>query len=366
LSDISPVSFANVLPQWNYDGSSTEQAAGRDSEVTLNPVYCVPCPFHRGRYTVLCQTLDREEKALDNYPWAKSVFDDARTKQEHPWYGLEQEYFIMDSAGVPLGLKKAVKQGQYYCSVGTGNAHGRIISDQHYQCCLDAGLEISGTNAEVAPGQWEFQIGPVEGLAAACQLQLARYFLVKLTENHDLRVSFHPKPKILRDDEKERGTKWNGSGCHANFSTALMRKKNMSGSNDPDGFCEPLEHIESAIRALSEKHDLHMMYYGEDNRLRMTGECETAAYDKFTSGRANRCASVRIPNEVIKNECGYFEDRRPAANCDPFLVTGLIAVTVLRLDDKLEALIRESATARPSGLRDPAQLRDSGTVLNNP
>ena len=67
-----------------------------------------------------------------------------------------------------------------------------------------------------------------------------------------------------------------------------------------------------------------MKYYGVDNDLRMTGKCETASYDKFTAGRADRSASVRIPNTVVDDKCGYFEDRRPASNCDPFITTTLI------------------------------------------
>lgn len=325
---------ADMLPQWNYDGSSTGEAEGHDSEILLVPIYVVPCPF-RGKikgshFVALCTTQDRNGVPMQGsgkaYAWAKSVFNTNAAKTAKPWFGLEQEYFILDCYDVPLGLKQAVKQGQYYCSVGTGNANGRIISDQHYECCLGSGLQISGTNAEVAPGQWEFQIGPVEGLDAACQLLLARYFLVKLTEYHNLKVTFHPKPQVLIDDEELRVTEWNGSGCHTNFSTVDIRKEGGA------------DHIKKAIKALEKNHDLHMQHYGQDNQLRMTGKCETASYSKFSCGRANRGSSVRIPNEVSKNKCGYFEDRRPASNCDPYLVTGLITATVLGLEDELQQL----------------------------
>ena len=70
-----------------------------------------------------------------------------------------------------------------------------------------------------------------------------------------------------------------------------------------------------------------MEVYGSDNNLRMTGNHETASYDKFSSGIANRGASVRIGNINYDNKKGYFEDRRPSSNCDPYLVTGKIFET---------------------------------------
>jgi len=59
----------------------------------------------------------------------------------------------------PLGFPKggyAYPQGQYYCSVGAKNAYGRTIPEAHLNMCLAAGITISGLNAEVFPGQWEY------------------------------------------------------------------------------------------------------------------------------------------------------------------------------------------------------------------
>ena len=67
----------------------------------------------------------------------------------------------------------------------------------------------------------------------------------------------------------------------------------------------------------------HLAVYG-DNSKRLCGECETSTADKFTCGYGNRGCSVRIPTDTLKNECGYFEDRRPASDADPYNVTSII------------------------------------------
>ena len=38
--------------------------------------------------------------------------------------------------------------------------------EAHYRACMYAGIKIAGTNAEVMPAQWEFQVGPCEGISA--------------------------------------------------------------------------------------------------------------------------------------------------------------------------------------------------------
>ena len=70
-----------------------------------------------------------------------------------------------------------------------------------------------------------------------------------------------------------------------------------------------------------------MFVYGEGNEQRMTGAHETANYSTFTHGIANRGASVRIGNETYNNKKGYFEDRRPSSNCDPYIVSSKIFET---------------------------------------
>ena len=197
------------IPEWNYDGSSTGQADGNDSEVIIKPRAVYKCPFRGNTFScnviVLCDTYKPDGTPLiNNYrPQAQEIFTEHIS--EKPWYGLEQEYFIINpKTNLPIGfngysndkdsLEYTPPQGQYYCSVGTNNAIGRKLADLHYTYCLKMGLKVSGINAEVAPGQWEFQIGPVEGIEAADQLLVARYVLIRLAEDFDLSITFHPKP----------------------------------------------------------------------------------------------------------------------------------------------------------------------------
>lgn len=304
------------FPEWNYDGSSTSQASGSDSEVIIKPHSIYKCPFRKGdNVIVFCDTyLPNGQPHPTNHRFgAKHIFD--KKLELEPWYGLEQEYFLMDcGTGKPYGeYKEPIVQGQYYCSVGSRNAFGRKIVDAHLDACLYADLRISGINAEVAPGQWEFQIGPAVGIEAGDHLWMARYLLEKITEDFggDVYIEYHPKPL--------QGI--NGSGCHCNYSTNEMRE----GRGEKEG----IEFIYEAIKKLEDNHDDHMKVYGMDNDQRMTGLHETSSYKKFTYGKANRGCSVRIGNKTVEDGRGYFEDRRPASNCDPYLVTSKIFETII-------------------------------------
>lgn len=311
------------FPEWNYDGSSTGQATGDDSEVCIRPRVSYISPFFNSDeknqyFLVMCDTYRPNGKPLkNNYRFnANKIFSTSKAVEEKPWYGIEQEYFLINNeTGYPLGFDidgDAEEQGRYYCSVGHGNAWGREVAEKHYQYCLRAGIKISGMNAEVAPGQWEFQVGPCEGIEAGDSLYVARYILLKLAEQVGYYVCFEPKP--VKGD-------WNGSGCHTNFSTKSMRE----GTNNKKG----IEYINQAIEKLALKHDEHMRNYGTGNEERMTGEHETSRYDRFSFGIANRGASVRVPNKTLDDEKGYFEDRRPSSNMDPYLVSSLLFRTCI-------------------------------------
>ena len=199
-------------------------------------------------------------------------------------------------------------QGPFYCSAGAENAFGRRVSDAHYRCCIFAGINISGTNGEVMPGQWEYQVGPCTGIESGDQVTMSRYLMMRVCEEFGVVCSFDPKP-IPGD--------WNGAGCHTNYSTEAMR-------ND-GGYDKIIE----AVEKLGRKHLEHISVYGTGNERRLTGAHETAPISKFSYGVAHRGASVRIPRQAKLEGKGYFEDRRPASNMDPYVVTSKIAKTTI-------------------------------------
>ena len=298
------------LPDWNYDGSSTGQAPGDDSEVIIKPRAIYPDPFRGGEnILVLCDTCTPGGTPLptNTRAAAEAALGDAT---DVPWFGLEQEYtlFNMDKT-TPLGWPAGGypgPQGPYYCSAGADVSYGRSISDAHYRACLYSDIAISGTNAEVMPGQWEFQVGPSVGIAAGDDMWMARYLLQRVCEDFGVYCTLDPKP-ISGD--------WNGAGMHTNFSTEKMRK--AGGLKD----------IVEAIKKLGAKHMEHIASYGEGNERRLTGAYETAPIDEFSFGVANRGCSVRIPRATNTEGCGYLEDRRPASNADPYVVTSMIYKT---------------------------------------
>ncbi|KKK26197.1 glutamine synthetase [Aspergillus rambellii] len=306
-----PVTSVDELPEWNFDGSSTGQAPGDNSDVYLRPIAIFPDPFRRGdNILVLCETWDSDGTPNKfNYRHECNRLMETHAKEEF-WFGLEQEYTLLGADGWPYGWPKGGfpgAQGPYYCGVGTGKVYCRDIVEAHYRACLFSGIKISGINAEVMPSQWEYQVGPCNGIEMGDHLWLSRFLLHRVAEEFGVKISFDPKP--IKGD-------WNGAGLHSNVSTASTRAEGG------------MKAIEAAMKKLEARHAEHIAVYGEGNEERLTGRHETGSIDKFSYGVADRGGSIRIPRQVAKDGKGYFEDRRPASNACPYQITGIIVETL--------------------------------------
>lgn len=324
-----PVNSLADLPDWNYDGSSTYQASTHNSEVIMKPVAYYPDPFRGGNNIIVL---------TETYVWADDQFTTLRPANtnfrhhakrifdaglhEEPWFGIEQEYTILEIKNKftvkPLGWPNSGfpgPQGPYYCSVGANICYGRAIMDAHYKACLFAAIKISGTNCEVMPGQWEYQVGPCLGIEVADMLWVSRYLLGRVAEDFGVSVSF--APKLFKD--------WNGAGCHTNYSTKTMRE--IGG----------MDYIEGLLKKMAPKHKLHISLYG-DNTKRLTGHHETSNPEVFSYGPGNRACSVRIPTSTAAEKKGYVEDRRPASDMDPYVVAAAIIDTTLLETSLLQPL----------------------------
>ncbi len=291
------------LPIWSFDGSSTQQAEGHFSDCLLKPVRVISDPARKNGFLVMCEVLYPDGKPHESNTRAK--FED----DEDCWFGFEQEY-VLTRDGLPLGFPKQGyprPQGPYYCSVGYENCVGRNIVEEHFDLCLDAGIQLTGINAEVMLGQWEFQCFAKGAKRAADDLWLARYLLHRSTEKHGVVVEFHPKP--VQGD-------WNGSGLHTNFSNKRMREEGGE------------EYFKAICETFGKHHNEHIAVYGSGNEMRLTGLHETQAIDKFSYGVSDRGASIRIPVGTSENWKGYLEDRRPASNADPYRIVARILETL--------------------------------------
>ena len=298
------------FPEWGFDGSSTNQAAGHFSDCILKPVFNCPDPIRGGgARLVLCEVFQSSGKPHPTNTRAPLRAVAERHAAREAWYGFEQEYTMFHN-GRPLGWPDhgyPAPQGPFYCGVGADEVFGRAIVEEHMSACLAAGLKLSGVNAEVMPGQWEFQIGPVGPLEVGDHVLVARWLLYRIGEDYDVNMALHPKP-IAGD--------WNGAGAHTNFSTKEMRAEGG------------LAAIEAAMPKLEARAQLHIEHYGDGIEQRLTGKHETCSYKQFKYGVGDRGASVRIPLQVSQDGKGYLEDRRPCANVDPYVVARLLLETI--------------------------------------
>ena len=305
----SPVEKIEDIPNWGFDGSSTMQAEGHDSDCMLQPVFHISDPLRGGNnIIVMCEVLNSDGTVHESNTRAPLRGIAEKYKDEEPWFGIEQEYTFFQGRS-PLGWPEGgypAPQGPFYCGVGADEVFGRDIVEDHMEACLLAGLCFSGINAEVMPGQWEFQIGPVGALETGDQTWLARWLLYRIAEDYGVSATLHPKP--VKGD-------WNGAGAHTNFSTKAMRE---------DG---GLKVVEAACEKLGKKHKEHIAVYGAHNEERLTGLHETCSIYDFRYAISDRGASIRIPMATANEGKGYLEDRRPSANMDPYTVCAALIKT---------------------------------------
>jgi len=306
----------NQFPEtlnWNYDGSSCYQAEGEDSEITLKPKACYKNPWGGpNNYLFICDTYrpDGTPTESNTRNAATKVFSKNAVSLK-PRFGIEHEFFVIDnSTGYPLGYSPegTEAQGKYYCGVGAGRAIGRDFLSKGLHLANKAGVKVTGSNFEVAPGQMEIQVCNY-GIRAGDDSMALKYILARLGEEYNYSIDYSAKP--LKGD-------WNGSGCHINFSTSLMMDQERGRA------C-----IDEFIEKLASRHHEHIAVYGSDNGERLTGKHETSDMDTFSYGVADRTASIRIPRDTDKFGYGYIEDRRPSGSVDIYTATSRIFQTYL-------------------------------------
>ena len=327
----------DIAPEWSFDGSSTKQADTKESDCLLIPVQTYNNPTSSD-YIVLCQVLRSDHSIHTSNTRALA----ADMVTEEWWFGFEQEYYLTHPDGTILGWEHGEPrpEGEYYCGIGPNNVVGRELADAHMVACHEAGIEITGTNAEVGLGQWEFQCFG-KGIKAADDLWVSRYLLNKMAEERGICVNYHPKPKpdpwdfhrFVQDVQESGGSliplclllvskvndgastrsTWAGSGMHANFSNEAMRTQGGKAL------------FESVCKKLGKVHHQAISAYGSDNSMRLTGRNETQEITKFSYGVSDRGSSIRVPVHTLEHDWkGYLEDRRPSSNADPYLIVAHI------------------------------------------
>jgi len=302
---------------WSYDGSSTGQTQGDNTEVILIPVNLIKHPFLKNSLLLLCSNYDTYGNPVVGNTRHNSEIMFEKYKEKELWFGVEQEFFFFDKeTKKPIDWKgsQQIKQGEYYCGVNRSTSIERDIMNKLIMICNEVGIGICGINQEVAPAQWEYQIGPYDGLEVADHLIFAKYILYILCEKEGLYATFHPKP--LNGD-------WNGSGCHINISSKKTRTKldepqGLNILSDGNSYVyDGYSFILKAIERMKKDHENFILNYsGKNNNMRLTGNHETSNSKKFTFGIGTRNTSIRIPAETFNKKSGYIEDRRPGSSID--------------------------------------------------
>lgn len=323
-----------ILKQyWEIDGSSTRQATPKKSEILLTPVYVTKSPFKTDfmkSWLVLCNTWEYDEQnqrkpAKNNFRYvAHNVFFESELEQFDALYGYEQQFYLTQNLSYGYGFDDTgatntdiwsisnfnqtfYSKNNHYCSVDPSYSTASQILEKFVARCAESNLNIQGYHRESGPMQWAYTLGYLNGLTSADQLWLSRFILEKTCEEYGVYV--HWKPKPFKGD-------WDGSACHTTFSTRQMRQVTDSNSG--------LLFMYKAIEKLEKHHPTFIKYAGQGNIDRLTGDRGTSSFHEFSYGAGNRNASVRIRNQVFAQGYGDFEDRRPGANMDPYMVASML------------------------------------------
>ena len=330
ISAIQEQTIMRMIPQAYFDGSSTNQTETNNSDCILRPIKVIPSPFDPPANTgqtiswiALCEVYDDNDNPHPTNSrriLQQSVIQTQETVKQMI-VGFEQEYVMFDSkTKLPIGWLEYENstpppQGNYYCGVGIDNTKGRKLADTHAMLCNKVGIGVQGTNAEVMLGQWEYQTIPKQILMAADEVIISRFILQRLAEDMNVSISYDPKP--MEGD-------WNGSGGHINFSTDYMRRE------------ADLPYLTLLCASMEKYHEESMKYYGVDNDKRLTGKHETSSMESFSWGESDRTASIRIPLSTVKNNGrGHLEDRRPAANIDPYQAFNHLLNSISKINEEI-------------------------------
>ena len=320
----SSPNILSSIPEWSFDGSSTNQATTEQSDLLLKPVKVFPNAMESRQgpaLYILCEVYN-----IDGTPHKSNTRNRLKknmevAKDSDLWAAVEQEFVAVDpTTGKPLGWDKydnetPPPQGKYYCGVGANNTKARQLMDGFMSLCPQSGIQLEGYHPEVMLSQWEYQTSAGSPLDIADQLWMSRFILQRMAERMDIAISYDPKPV---DGD------WNGSGAHINFSTRYMREES------------DMDYMNLLCANMQDSHKKAIKSYGHGNEKRLTGKHETSSIKKFTWGEGDRSASVRIPLSTIRGGgLGYLEDRRPSANMDPYEAFSYLVPAISHINEDL-------------------------------
>lgn len=312
------------IPEWSFDGSSTNQAKTEDSDLILKPVRVFQNALESRQgpaLYVLCEVYNTNgtpHKSNTRNRLAKNI---QVAPNQGLWVAVEQEFVLIDPAtGKPLGWEKyedgkPPSQGKYYCGVGADTLMSRQLMDGFMSILPQSGIMLDGYHPEVMLSQWEYQTAAGSPLDVADKLWMTRFILQRMSERMGIAISYDPKPV--------EGN-WNGSGAHINFSTRYMREES------------DMDYINLLCANMEETHKKAIKSYGHGNDKRLTGKNETSSIKKFTWGEGDRSASIRIPiSTIMGGGLGHLEDRRPSANMDPYEAFSYLVPAISHINEDL-------------------------------